>query len=201
MCGHFALIDTAAVPLYQRLYPNDPLPSIDGIGVNSAAIYHAFIHTIDRFPKVASFRRWTGLVPSSHQSGNHQAKGGRITQAGPALIRATLFLNANVARQWDVQLADIYFRQMVHYGKHHTQAVCAVASHLANRIYVLLKEQRPFQLRDLDGNPISSQDSRQLCLTQFRVPDDVRQRSAVRTRRQHKQDAVEKRYRRKHSRR
>ena len=188
-------------PLYQRLYPNDPLPSIYGVGVHSAAIYHAFIHTIDRFPKVESFRRWTGLVPSSHQSGDHQAKGGRITQAGPGIIRATLFLNANVARQWDVQLADIYFRQMVHYGKHHTQAVCAVASHLANRIYVLLKQQRPFELRDLNRNPISVDASRQLCLTQFRVPDDVRKRAAVRTRRQHKEDAVETRYRRKHSRR
>ena len=196
-----AISQSSVLPLYHSLYPNDPLPSIYGVGDNSAAIYHAFIHNIDRFPKVASFRRWTGLVPGSHQSGDHQAKGVPITQAGPALVRATLYLNANVARQWDVQLADIYYRQMVHYGKHHTQAVCAVASHLANRIYVLLKEQRLFELRGLDGNPISPEDSRHLCLTRFRVPDAVRQRSAVRTRRRKREDSTEKRYRRKQLRR
>ena len=73
--------------------------------------------------------------------------------------------------------------------------------HLANRIYVLLKEQRLFELRGLDGNPISPEDSRHLCLTRFRVPDAVRQRSAVRTRRRKREDSTEKRYRRKQLRR
>ena len=172
-------------PLYRQLYPGCPLESIPGIGANSAAIYMAFIHSIERFPTIQAFRKWCGIVPSSDQSGKAQSKGLRLTQAGPNLIKATLYQNANVARQWDVQIARIYHTQMVHYGKHHTQAVCACASHLASRIYAVLKENRPYALRDLDGRPISKAHSRQLIQAHFQVPEEVRRRSNIRMRREH----------------
>lgn len=176
------LATTLIVPLYERLYPDCPLPSIYGIGPESAAIYMAFIHTIERFPSVAHFRKWTGMVPGGDQSGTAQQKGLPLTQAGPNLIKATLFLNANVTRQWDPQLAQIYYTQMVAYGKHHTQAVCACASHLANRIYTVLKENRPYELRDLDGQPILAADARRLIQERFQVPEEVRQRTTKRYR-------------------
>lgn len=173
---------TLIQPLFQRLYPNCPLDSIYGIGPESAALYMAFIHSIERFPSAAAFRQWAGIVPGSHQSGQAESKGIHMTQAGPDLIKATLYLNANVARQWDVGLAKLYFTQMVAYGKHHTQAVCACASHLATRIYTVLKENRPYQLLDLAGNPISPASSKQLILEQFKVPEEVRKRTNVRVR-------------------
>lgn len=179
------LSQTHILPLYRQLYPNCPLESIPGIGAISAAIHMAFIQTIERFPTLQAFRKWCGMVPSSDQSGDAQSKGLHLTQAGPNLIKATLYQNANVARQWDVQFARIYYTQMVHYGKHHTQAVCACASHLASRIYAVLKENRPYELRDLDGHPISKARSRQLIQEHFRVPEQVRRRSNVRMRKEH----------------
>lgn len=170
------------LPLYYHLYPDCPLTTLMGVGEVSAATYRAFIQDVDRFPSASKFRLWCGIVPSSKQSGSSEAKGLAMTKAGPNLIKATLYLNANVARQRDVQIAAIYHRQMVEYGKHHTVAVCACASHLANRIYAILKENRPYQLRDLDGNPITAKESRQLCL-QLQVPDEVRQRNNKRFRR------------------
>ena len=169
-------------PLYQQLYPDCPLESIHGIGLQSAATYMAFIQDIARFPTVEKFRLWCGIVPASKQSGGAESKGLRITKAGSNLVKATLFLNAEVARQWDGQIAAIYHRQMVEYGKHHNQAVCACASHLASRIYAILKQQRPYQLRDLEDNPISAEQSRALCL-ELRVPDEVRKRNNKRSRR------------------
>lgn len=169
-------------PLYFKLFPNCFLVSIQGIGVQSAATYLAFIQDIDRFPTVEKFRLWCGIVPASKQSGYAEAKGLRITQAGPNLIKATLYLNAEVARQWDVQIAAIYHKQMVEYGKHHSQAVCACASHLASRIFAVLKQQRPYQLRDLENKPISKQQSRKLC-EELRVPVEVRKRNNKRFRR------------------
>ena len=71
---------------------------------------------------------------------------------------------------------------MVAYGKHHCQAICACASHLANRIYAVLKKQTPYELRNEQGQPISVEESRRLCLL-YRVPDDVRQRHNKRFRR------------------
>ena len=118
----------------------------------------------------------------------------RLTKAGPNLIKATLYQNAHVARLWDVQMAAIYYRQMVNYGKHHHQATCACASHLASRIYAVLKEQRPYQLQDLEGRPIDKPQSRRLCVEKYRVPKEVRQRNNKRTRRQSVQGKLEKRY-------
>lgn len=180
------------IPLYTGLYPDCPLASIKGIGVQSAATYRAFIQDISRFPTVDKFRLWCGIVPRSKQSGEGEAKGMSITKSGPNLVKATLYLNADVARQWDAQIAAIYHKQMVEYGNHHTKAVCACASHLANRIYALLKQQRPYQLRDLQGNPISERASRALCL-QYRVPDEVRQRNNKRFRRAKAEQLLQKR--------
>lgn len=180
------------IPLYQQRFPACPLTTIKGIAVQSAATYRAFIQDIDRFPSVEKFRLWCGIVPRSKQSGAGEAKGMPMTKAGPNLIKATLYLNAEVARQWDVQLAVIYHRQMVDYGKHHSQAVCACASHLASRIYAVLKEQRPYELRDLEGNSISPETSRDLCL-QYRVPEDVRKRNNKRFRRNKSEQRVEAR--------
>lgn len=169
-------------PFFQRLYPDCPLTTIYGIGSDSAAVYMAFIHSIERFPSAAAFRQWAGIVPASNQSGEAHSKGLPLTQAGPDPIKATLYLNADVARQWDLHLAKLYYTQMVNYGKHHTQAVCACASHLATRIYTVLKQNRPYELRDLEGKPITAARSKQLIREQFKVPDDVRKRTNVRKR-------------------
>lgn len=181
-------------PRYQQLFPERWLETIPGIGADSAAIYMAFIQSIGRFPSIEQFRKWSGMVPKSHQSGQAESKGLSITQAGPNIVKATLYLNAQVARQWDVQMAAIYHTQMVSYGKHHTQAVCACASHLASRIYALLSQQRAYQLRDRDNQPITPELSRELCLTRYRVPDEVRQRNNVRHRRQQAETRTEQRF-------
>ena len=190
------LRDEEIQPRYRARFPDRYLETIPGIAADSAAIYMAFIQSIDRFPTIQQFRSWTGIVPGSHQSGTFESKGNSITQTGPDLVKATLFLNANVARQWDVKLAAIYYTQMVTYGKHHTQAVCACASHLANRIYAVLRKKQPYQMRDMDNNPITKEQSRALCVAHYRVPEDIRQRNKVRYRRQQVQNRVEENYQR-----
>lgn len=177
-----SLVEEHFLPLYRRLFPQDILLSFRGIAERSAAIYHAFIGDITRFHNSKAFARWTGMVPRSDQSGDGRSPRMRLSKQGPNLIKATLYQNAEVARQWDVQLAKIYYTQMVEHGKHHTQAVCAVASHLARRIYTALREGRPYELRGLDGRPISKKDSRDLILSKFQVPESLRQQ-----RRKHRQ--------------
>ncbi len=181
-------------PRYRTLFPRRRLETIPGIGSDSAAIYMAFIQSIDRSPTIEQFRQWTGMVPGSHQSGHFESKGLSITQSGPDIVKAALYLNAQVARQWDAQMAAIYYTRMVTYGKHHTQAVCACASHLASRIYAILRKDRDFQLRDADNKPITKAQSRHLCLTRYHVPKEIRQRNSVRHRRQQTQTKVEQRY-------
>lgn len=83
---------------------------------------------------------------------------------------------------------------MVAYGKHHTQAVNACASHLASRMYALLKQQRPYELRDLAGQPINPGRSRELCRTTHRLPEEVRRRNNDRARKVKRDERSERRF-------
>ena len=59
---------------------------------------------------------------------------------------------------------------MVEYGKTHKQAMGAVMSHLASRVYTVLKEDRPYELTDVDGSPVSMEESRQIIKERYTVP-------------------------------
>lgn len=186
-------------PLYRQLHPQRYLETIQGIGQDSAAIYIAFIGDISRFPSLHDFRGWSGMTPFSRQSGHAHARGLRITKAGPNLVKATLFLNAGVARQWDPQIAAIYYKQVVVHGKHHLQAICACATHLLDRIYAILREDRPYQLCDVDGTPVDEHEARRICQEQYHVPDQVRRRNNHRARKARKERLTERRYSRRES--
>jgi transposase len=181
-------------PLYRKLHPSRVLDSLVGVGQDSAAVYLAFIQDIDRFPSIAQFRNWTGIVPYSHQSGQFQASGQHITQAGPDLVKCTLYLNANTARLWDPQIAKIYHTQVLKYGKHHNQALCACASHLANRLYAVLKRGKPYVLRDVDGTTLTKSQARQICQETYHVPDEIRTRNNARVRKARAEQRTERQW-------
>jgi hypothetical protein len=187
---------TIVRPLYRQLHPQRHLETLQGVGQDSAAVYIAFIGDILRFPSLRDFRGWSGMTPFSRQSGEAQAQGLRITKAGPNLIKATAFLNAQVARQWDPQIAAVYHKQMIVNGKHHLQAICACATHLLDRVYAVLREDRPYQLCDVDGTPLDAHEARRICQEQYRVPDEVRRRNNHRVRKARKERQVESRYNR-----
>jgi len=181
-------------PLYRKLHASRNLETIQGVGQDSAAIYIAFIGDIARFPSLNEFRGWSGMIPYSSQSGHAQAKGLHITQAGPDLIKATSFLGACVARLWDPQIAAVYYDQMMSKGKHHLQATCACATHLLNRIYAVLRDDRPYELQDINGTPVTKKQARQICLQRYAVPEDVRLRNNYRVRTARTEQKVERRY-------
>jgi len=183
-------------PLYRQLYPQGYLESIPGVGQDSAAVYIAFVGDMRRFPSLNDFLGWSGMIPFSRQSGSGQAKGLHITQAGPDLLKRTAFLNANIARLYDPQIAAVYYDQMVHKGKHHLQAVCACATHLLTRVYVVLRENRPLELRNVDGTPVSKRLARTICQQAYTVPAEVRIQNNHRVRIQRAQHRLEQRTRR-----
>lgn len=180
-------------PLYRHLYPQRYLETLPGVAQDSAAVYIAWVGDIQRFPSAGHFRGWSGLTPFSRQTGESQARGLHITQAGPDVLKATAFLNAQVARLYDPQIAAVYYTQMMDYGKHHLQAVCACATHLLDRIYVVLRQNRPYQLRDVDGTPVTKQQARRICQERFTVPAEVRRRNNHRVRRARREEWLERR--------
>jgi hypothetical protein len=193
---HYDLRMAVVRPLYRQIHPSRALETLKGVGQDGAAVFASFVGEVDRFRSVREFRGWSGLVPASAQSGGSEAKGQHITQAGPDLVKKYAFLDAESARQWDPQLAALYYTQMVHRGKHHNQAVCACATHLLDRVLTVLRTGQPYELRDVDGTPVSVAEARAIILERYQVPPEVRRRTTRRQRQQRRDHRAEQTYER-----
>ncbi len=178
--------------LYRKLHPSRHLESIPGVGQDGACVYASFIGQPERFPSLRQHRGWSGMVPNSKQSADSQSLGLKITQAGPRLIRKFSYLDAETARQRDPQIAALYYDQMVKKGKHHLQAICACASHLLDRVLVVYREDRPYELRDVDGTPLTKEQALEIIQQRYLVPEEVRRRNNKRTRRERAERRLEK---------
>jgi transposase len=183
-------------PLYRQLHPSRNLETIPGVGQDGAAVYLSFIGNPRRFTGLRELRGWSGMVPNSKQSASSEVAGLKITQAGPGLIKKFAFLDANAARQCDPQIAALYYDQMVHRGKHHVQALCTCSAHLLDRVGVVLREDRPYQLQDVDGSPITPERARQIIAERYTVPEEIRKRNSKAKRRERTESQAEKKYKR-----
>lgn len=178
-------------PLYRQLHASRNLETLRGVGQDGAAVYVSFIGTPGRFANNRAFRGWSGMAPRSRQSGESESKGLGISQAGPNLVKKYSYLDAEIARQWDPQIAAVYYDQMVNKGKHHTQAVCACATHLLDRVRVILTEDRPYELQDVDGTPVTREQARAIIAERYTVSKEVRQRNNRRVRRERAEQKAE----------
>ena len=48
-------------------------------------------------------------------------------------------------------------------------------SHIGARILAVLRENKPYELRDLQGKPITWENARRLILANYQIPEEVRQ--------------------------
>jgi transposase len=188
-------VERQVKPLYRELHPSRHLETIKGVGVEGAMTYLFFIGKVTRFVSQKAFRGWSGMVPRSDQSGDVDKKGLRISKAGPDLVKKYAYINAEVARQWDPQIAAIYYDQMVNKGKHHVQAVCCCATHLLDRVRAVLRDDRPYEVQDVDGTAVTWQEARAIIAERYHVPEEVRRRRRHRTRKQRREQQAEKRRR------
>jgi len=160
--------------LYLEIHPSDNLRTIPGVGDITAPIFLATIGDPARFRSQSSFANYCGIVPGASQSAGSEAKGLRMTKAGPAIMRWALFQAGGIGRAHDPQIACIYYREMVHNGKNHMQSMGAVMSHLSARVLAVLREDKPYQLRDIDGRSVSREEARRIILTKYQVPEEIR---------------------------
>ncbi len=160
--------------LYEELHTSDNLRTIPGVGQHTAPIFLATVGDPLRFRSQSAFANYTGVVPAARQSSNTEAKGLRMTKAGPAIMKWALYQASQIGRRCDPQLAWVYYRQMVYHGKNHKQAMGAVMSHMGARILTVLREDRPYELRDTDGKPISGEEAWKLILSNYKVPEEIK---------------------------
>jgi len=160
--------------LYLEIHPSDNLRTIPGVGDHTAPVFLATIGDPARFRSQSSFANYCGIVPGANQSSDSEAKGLRMTKAGPAIMRWALFQAGYIGRSHDPQLACVYYREMVHNGKNHMQAMGAVMSHMSARVLAVLREDKPYELRDKDGRLVSREEARKIILTRYQVPEEIR---------------------------
>jgi transposase len=160
--------------LYKKLHPSDNLSTIPGVGPHTAPIFLANVGDPARFRNQSAFANWEGVVPGARQSSNVEAKGLRMTKAGPSIMRMALYQAGEIGRRNDPHLAAVYYREMVYHGKNHRQAMGAVMSHLGARVLRVLKEDRPYEIRDLECKSIDKNESKGLILSRYHVSEEVR---------------------------
>lgn len=123
------------------------ITSIPGIGPITGAVILAEIGDVRRFTAPEKLVAYAGIDPTVYQSGQFTASQTRMSKRGSPYLRHALWQAAFMATQHDPQLRDYYQRKRAE-GKAHGTAVGAVCRKLLHRIYVVLREERPYVIRD-----------------------------------------------------
>ena len=119
---------------------------IKGISPVLAASLIAEIGDIHRFRRFESLVAYTGIDPSVFASGEYNATETHMSKRGSPHLRRALWLAATTASQSNPDLAE-YLRRRIAEGKPWGTAMGAVARKLLSRIYVILKQNRPYEVR------------------------------------------------------
>lgn len=145
-------LDDQIAVLLAQVPAGSYLTTIKGMGPTSAATILAEIGDIHRFDDPKKLVAFAGLDPSTHQSGQFHGEHATLSKRGSPYLRRAIWLAAHPVRQCNPDLQEVYERKLKQ-GKCHQQAMAAVAHRLLNRVYVVLKEQRPFVIRSVDATP------------------------------------------------
>jgi len=122
------------------------ITSIPGIGPANGAAILGEIGDVHRFDSVDKLVAYAGIDPTVYQTGQFRASQAHMSKRGSPYLRHALWLAATVAVRHDPDLQAFYEAKRKE-GKHHGTVIGAVCRKLLARIYVILKEQRPYVTR------------------------------------------------------
>lgn len=122
------------------------ITSIPGIGPATGAAILGEIGDIHRFESVDKLVAYAGIDPTVYQTGQFEASQAHMSKRGSPYLRHALWISAIVAVRYDPDLQAFYEAKRKE-GKHHGTVIGAVCRKLLARIYVILKEQRPYVIR------------------------------------------------------
>ena len=109
------------------------------VGSNMLSVMHG--HDFDSAEQLAAY---LGLVPVERQSGGSVLGRARLSKAGPARIRAVLYMAAVAAIRCNPHVKAIYER-LIARGKSKMSALGAAMRKLVHLCFGVLKTRRPYQ--------------------------------------------------------
>lgn len=122
------------------------ITSIPGIGLATGAAILAEIGDIARFASPEKLVAYAGIDATVYQTGQFEASEAHMSKRGSPYLRLALWQAALMTIRYDEELKAFYERKRSE-GKHHNVAVGAVCRKLLDRIFIILKEQRPYVIR------------------------------------------------------
>ncbi|HWC19693.1 MAG TPA: IS110 family transposase [Terriglobales bacterium] len=137
------------------------LLSLPGIGWIVASHLVARLGDPQQIKNGKQIAGFLGIVSSEHSTGDKENRG-EITRSGDSRLRSKLIQSAWTAIRKDPELRAFYRRIYQRHPKKVAarKAIVAVARKLTNRIYVVLKEQRPYVIRpDSSIAPLTAEEA------------------------------------------
>jgi transposase len=122
------------------------LTTIPGVGTVIAAVILGEIGNVHRFPSLDKVVAYAGIDPVVYQTGQFTATQTHMSKRGSPYLRRALWLAAHVARNCDPDLREYYQRRRAE-GKPHGTVIGAICRKLLARIYVVLRDNRPYVAR------------------------------------------------------
>ena len=120
------------------------IETIPGIGPVLGAIIVSEIGDINRFSHASKLVAYAGIDPTVNQSGEFNATKNRMSKRGTPYLRRALWTASIVAAFNDPNLHEYYLKKK-NEGKHHGTIIGAIARKLIYRIFIVLKDNIPYQ--------------------------------------------------------
>jgi transposase len=137
-------VDTALAQLMDQIPQH--LTTIPGVGPTTGAALLAEIGDIQRFEAPEKLVAYAGIDATVYQTGQFEAQHMHMSKRGSPYLRHALWQAAFMAIQSDAELRAYYDRKRAE-GKAHGTALGAVCRKLLTRIYFILRENRPYEVR------------------------------------------------------
>lgn len=123
------------------------ISSIKGVSEYIGAVVLSELGDIGRFSSRKKIVAFAGLDPSVKQSGmSIRKQGNHISKRGSKYLRKQLYYAAKTAVIHDLELKEYYLKKKKQ-GKHYNVILIAVARKILLRIFAVLKQKRPYELR------------------------------------------------------
>jgi transposase len=131
------------------------ITTIPGVGLITGAAILSEIGDISRFETEDKLVAYAGIDATVYQSGQFQAAETHMSKRGSPYLRLALWQAASMAIQHNEELKT-YYQKKRKEGKAHGTALGAVCRKLLTRVFVILKENRAYEIRGAGKLPLDS---------------------------------------------
>jgi transposase len=128
----------AAEPRHKLIV--EELTTVKGLGVIGAMVYSTEIGYAGRFGRGRQMGKFSGLTPTSHESGEQSDHKGHISRQGPPRLRKMLCQASWVHIRYDKEARDFYLKLVDRNPKKKKIAIVAVMRRLAVRLWHRMRD-------------------------------------------------------------